>query len=44
MAVTMITLLIMQLANRLARFGREFSETWHETQRLRRSLGGPTEE
>jgi hypothetical protein len=40
----MITPIIIQLAHRLARFGNEVLETWHETQRLRRTLGGPTEE
>lgn len=40
----MITLLIIHMANRLARVGKGVRETWHETQRLRRSLGGPSEE
>jgi hypothetical protein len=40
----MITLIIIQLATRLARFGNEVSETWRETQRLRRTLAGPMEE
>jgi hypothetical protein len=40
----MITLIIIQVVNRLARVGKEVRETWHETQRLRRSLGGPAEE
>jgi len=40
----MVTLIIMQVATKLARFGKEVRETWHETQRLRRILRGPTEE
>jgi len=40
----MVTLIIVQVATRLARLGREVREMWRETQRLRRSLGGPTEE
>jgi hypothetical protein len=40
----MITSIIIQVATRLARVGKEIRETWHETQRLRRSLAGPTEE
>jgi len=40
----MITLIIIQLATRLTRFGNEVRETWRETQRLRRSLAGPIEE
>ena len=40
----MITLIIVQAANKLVRFGKEVRDTWRETQRLRRSLGGPTEE
>jgi hypothetical protein len=40
----MVTLIIMHLATRLARFGKEFGETWRETQRLRRTLAGPMEE
>ena len=40
----MVTLIIIQLATKLARFGKEVRETWRETQRLRRVLPGPTEE
>jgi hypothetical protein len=40
----MVTLIIMQAATRLARFGKEVRETWREAQRLRRTLTGPTEE
>ena len=40
----MVTLIIIQLATRLTRLGKEVRETWRETQRLRRSLAGPTEE
>ena len=40
----MITLIIVQVANKLARFGKEVLETWQEAQRLRRALNGPTEE
>ncbi|MGH6643573.1 MAG: hypothetical protein ACRED3_12850 [Bradyrhizobium sp.] len=40
----MVTLIVIQVANKLARFGKEIRETWRETQRLRRSLAGPTEE
>ena len=40
----MVTLIIIQVATKLARFGKEARETWRETQRLRRSLAGPTEE
>jgi len=40
----MITLLIMQLATRLARFGNDALETWREVQHLRRTLAGPTDE
>jgi hypothetical protein len=40
----MITLIIVQMANKLAQFGREARETWQETRRLRQTLSGPTEE
>jgi hypothetical protein len=40
----MVTLIIIQVGTRLARFGKEVRETWREAQRLRRSLAGPTEE
>ena len=40
----MVTLIIMQLATKLVRVGKEVRETWHEAQRLRRSLAGPIEE
>ena len=40
----MITLIIVQAANKLVHFGKEVRETWRETQRLRRVLPGPTEE
>jgi hypothetical protein len=40
----MVTLLILKTANKLARFGKDAREAWHETQRLRRTLPGPTEE
>jgi hypothetical protein len=40
----MVTLIIVHMANKLARFGKEVRETWHEAQRLRRILRGPTEE
>jgi hypothetical protein len=40
----MVTLIIIQVATKLAHFGKEVRETWRETQRLRRSLSGPTEE
>jgi hypothetical protein len=40
----MITLIIVQLATRLTRFGKEVSETWREAQRLRNTLAGPMEE
>lgn len=40
----MVTLIVIQVATKLARFGKEVRETWRETQRLRRSLDGPTEE
>jgi hypothetical protein len=40
----MIPLLIVQVANKLARFGHEVRETWREAQRLRQTLPGPTEE
>jgi hypothetical protein len=40
----MVTLLIIQFASKLTRFGKEAREIWRETQRLRRSLAGPTEE
>jgi hypothetical protein len=40
----MVTLLIMQLATRLARFGSDVLETWREAQHLRRTLAGPTDE
>ena len=40
----MVTLIIIQIANKLARFGKEARETWRETQRLRRNMAGPTEE
>ena len=42
--LTMVTLIVIQVATKLARFGKEVRETWRETQRLRRSLDGPTEE
>ena len=40
----MVTVIIMQLAIKLARVGKEVRETWYEAQRLRRSLAGPIEE
>ena len=40
----MVTLMIVHVANKLARFGRDVRDTWRETQRLRRILPGPTEE
>ena len=40
----MITLIILHMANKLARFGKDVRDTWFEAQRLRRSLPGPTEE
>jgi len=40
----MITLIIIHVANRLARVGREARDIWRETRQLRRSLGGPAEE
>jgi hypothetical protein len=40
----MVTLIIVQMATGLARFGKEVLATWHEAQRLRRLLPGPTEE
>ncbi|HMM91044.1 hypothetical protein [Bradyrhizobium sp.] len=41
----MITLILVQFANSLTRFGREAYATWHEAQRLRRRLlPGPTDE
>jgi hypothetical protein len=40
----MITLIMVQLATTLARFGKEAYATWQEAQRLRRQLSGPTEE
>ena len=40
----MITLIIVQAANKLVRFGKEVRETWRETQRLRRTMSGPADE
>lgn len=40
----MVTLIIIHVATRLARFGNEVRETLRETQRLRRTLGGPMDE
>ena len=40
----MLTLIILHVANKLARFGKDVRDTWLEAQRLRRSLPGPTEE
>jgi len=40
----MITLIIVQLANKLVRLGKDVAETWREMQRLRQALPGPTEE
>ncbi len=40
----MVTLIIVQVASKLARFGKEIRETWQEAQRLRQALPGPTEE
>jgi hypothetical protein len=40
----MLTLIIIHVATRLARFAHGVGETWRETQRLRRSLAGPIEE
>jgi hypothetical protein len=40
----MVTLIIIHVATKLARFGNEVRETWRETQRLRRTLGGPMDE
>jgi len=40
----MVTLIVIQVASKLAHFGKEVRETWRETQQLRRRLAGPTEE
>jgi len=40
----MITIILVQVAAKLARFGKDVRQTWRETQRRRRTLRGPTEE
>jgi hypothetical protein len=40
----MVTLIVVHMANKLARLAKEVREAWSEAQRLRRSLPGPTEE
>jgi hypothetical protein len=40
----MLTLIIIHIATRIARFVNDVGETWREAQRLRRSLAGPIEE
>jgi hypothetical protein len=40
----MVTLIVIQVATKLARLGKEVRDTWRETKRLRRSMAGPTEE
>jgi hypothetical protein len=40
----MVTLIIIHVATKLARFANEVRETWRETQRLRRTLAGPMDE
>jgi hypothetical protein len=40
----MVTLIIVHVATKLARFAKEVGETWRETQRLRRTFGGPMDE
>jgi hypothetical protein len=40
----MLTLIVIQIATRLADFGKDARATWREAQRLRRSMTGPTEE
>ena len=40
----MITLILVQLATTLARFGKAALATWHEAQQLRRQMSGPSEE
>lgn len=40
----MVTIMVIQVATKLARLGGEIRETWREAQRLRRNLSGPTEE
>jgi hypothetical protein len=40
----MVTLALIHIAARLARFSSDVHETWLETQRLRRTLAGPIEE
>jgi hypothetical protein len=40
----MVTLIIIHVATKLARFGNEVREMWRETQRLRRTLTGPMDE
>jgi hypothetical protein len=40
----MIALIIVQVAARLTRLGKDIVETWQEAQRLRQALPGPTEE
>jgi len=40
----MVIVIFVHLATNLARFGKLVRETWLETQRLRRTLPGPTEE
>jgi len=39
-----VTLIIIHLATRFARFADEVGEARRETQRLRRTLAGPIEE
>jgi hypothetical protein len=34
----MLTLIIVHVAKKLSRFGKDVSETWREAQRLRRRL------
>ena len=40
----MVTLVLIHIATKFAHFVTGVSETWRETQHLRRTLAGPTEE
>jgi hypothetical protein len=40
----MVTAILLHLANKLARLGKEASEIWREARQLRRAMPGPADE
>jgi hypothetical protein len=40
----MVTIILVHVAAKLARYGKEVRQTWRETRRLRRTVRGKREE